>query len=582
MSENEKKKRLEYRRKRSKLLLIQAIIAIVIGVAIVISSVVYFRINSNFLVSYTEQSAIDYKVYLKPNNEYEEDYLGKDQSYIATLIDSVAIDFNYQIDLDSKWANYNGNYHIDAKLTIQDNSNRKAIFTHTYPLKTTTLFEHLGNNKLNIHETISVSYDEYNSFAKDFVKLYNLSNVSCYVDVAMHVESKGACAEFENTDFGSCSFSLNIPLTENTIDINMVSSNPAGKQSSISCENCVNKNTFRNLAIGLGGLEVIALLMIIIYAYATRNHDINYEIKIKRLVSAYKNYIQKILSEFCYDGYQVLKVETFTEMLDIRDTINSPILMSENLDKTCTKFLIPTDNGILYMHEIRVDDYDEIYNKAENDMLLEEQVKQEVIATVNESTATTEQAIPVEQPVAEQPMAEQPIVEETVVTAEETLEPVADSFKKDTGFDYSFISKLHLATDETRGYYKDIVSFAQSYGMKVVRSWGKERLLVGKKTYALMSFKGFKLAVAFALDPNEYADTKYKLQDVSHVRRYVSTPAQMKVTSNRKVVWVMELLEQMLKADGVSDMHLDVAVEDIVPKTREELLQEKLIKIEKK
>lgn len=35
--------------------------------------------------------------------------------------------------------------------------------------------------------------------------------------------------------------------------------------------------------------------------------------------------------------------------------------MEENADKTLTKFFIPTSTKILYVHEIKVDDYDKIY-----------------------------------------------------------------------------------------------------------------------------------------------------------------------------------------------------------------------------
>jgi chorismate mutase len=58
-------------------------------------------------------------------------------------------------------------------------------------------------------------------------------------------------------------------------------------------------------------------------------------------------------------------LSTFTEMLEIRDTIQSPILMDENEDKTCTHFLIPTNTNILYVYEIKIDDYDEIYSNGE-------------------------------------------------------------------------------------------------------------------------------------------------------------------------------------------------------------------------
>ena len=47
-------------------------------------------------------------------------------------------------------------------------------------------------------------------------------------------------------------------------------------------------------------------------------------------------------------------VDAFDEMLEIRDTIQAPILMFENEDKTCAKFMIPTDSKLLYLYEIKV------------------------------------------------------------------------------------------------------------------------------------------------------------------------------------------------------------------------------------
>ncbi len=538
MSENEKKRRLQYRRKRKNLLFLQSVIAIVLGLTIALFSIAYFRVNSNFYVNYSEKSAIDYKVYLKPNNEYDEDYLGQGQSYIASLINYVVIDFNYQIDLDSEWATFKSNYYLDAKLTIRDNTNKKAIFTHTYPLIDSTTYNAYGSNKLSISESVRINYDQYNDFASSFKTIYNLNDVSCYLDVAMHVKTAGTCAEFDAADFGNCLFSLNVPLTKRTIEINMLSSIPSNSQTSIICENCVNKECYKNVALIASGLEILVLLAMIIFTYATRNHDINYEIKIKRLVSAYKSYIQKILNEFCYDGYHILKVESFEQMLDIRDTINSPILMSENLDKTCTKFLIPTDNGILYMHEIRVDDYDEIY--ANLDLPQEVQVVE-----TSEIVATQDQK----------------------------------DFRSGVRYDYSFRAKLHLAKEETRHFYEDITSFVESYGLTINKSWSKERIQLGKKTYAIMSFKGLKLAVSFALNPQDYQGTKYKLVDVSNVKKFAQFPAQMKVTSDRKAIWVTELIKDMLKKDGVEDKKLGILAQKIKPKTKRKLIKEKLIKV---
>jgi len=48
-----------------------------------------------------ESSNLDYKVYLKENDFYDTPYLTKDMAYIASLIDTINIDFNYLFSIDT-------------------------------------------------------------------------------------------------------------------------------------------------------------------------------------------------------------------------------------------------------------------------------------------------------------------------------------------------------------------------------------------------------------------------------------------------------------------------------------------------
>ena len=75
----------------------------------------------------------------------------------------------------------------------------------------------------------------------------------------------------------------------------------------------------------------------------------------KRIVSNYTSYIQKVNNPVTLENYQVLNVDTFTEMLEIRDTLQMPILMFENDDRTNTQFFIVNDR-LLYLFEISVRD----------------------------------------------------------------------------------------------------------------------------------------------------------------------------------------------------------------------------------
>ena len=91
--------------------------------------------------------------------------------------------------------------------------------------------------------------------------------------------------------------------------------------------------------------------------------SISYAAKIRRILNSYGSFIQRMEGEFDCAGYQLIAIKTFSEMLGIRDTLQAPVLMTENRDETMTRFLIPTDTKLLYVFDVKVDNYDEIYSR---------------------------------------------------------------------------------------------------------------------------------------------------------------------------------------------------------------------------
>ena len=126
-----------------------------------------------------------------------------------------------------------------------------------------------------------------------------------------------------------------------------------------------DRDVFYTSGIVSSILGLILSLVLVVFIHITRNEDVNYVAKVRRILNSYSSFIQRIDGEFCSDGYQVVIIKTFNEMLGIRDTIQSPILMSENNDETMTRFLIPTNTKILYTYEIKVENFDAIYGIAE-------------------------------------------------------------------------------------------------------------------------------------------------------------------------------------------------------------------------
>ena len=169
--------------------------------------------------------------------------------------------------------------------------------------------------------------------------------------------------------------------------------------------------------------------------------------------------------------------------------------------------------------------------------------------------------------------------------AEPELSPFTEEAEIDSAYnfgvkyDYSFEARLALADDEVKGYYRSIVTFARSFGVKVARSWGRERIYLGRNLFALITFKGKKLALALAMDPAT-ADPKYHAIDMSHSKKFEKTPMLMRISSPRKVKFAVNLLTDLFGQAGITDSHASVTLDPIAHRTKEELLAADLIRIE--
>ncbi len=367
MSESEKKKRKLYRKNREKWIFTQSVIIAVVTVAVLISALVSYQLNKKYYIGYTESGSIDYDVYLKDNEFYDSPVIEKDQSYVASLIDKIITNFSYQIDMDTDDVNYRYSYSITSRLEIIDDTSKAAIYNPEYVLVNVQNKSQSSSSRLSINEIVVLNYDEYNDVANRFLETYSLSNTTSNIVLTLNVDVLSDCNAFSGSSVDTYSSELRIPLTTQTVNINMTSSVPDDEAKMIACTRGAGSEAFKTTAIVLGITDVLLVILLVAFIYLTRTEDITYTARVKKIVSQYKSYIQKIKNLFETRGYQVIMVDTFDEMLEIRDTIQAPILMHENEEKTCAKFMIPTDSKLLYLYEIKIEGYTEPEPEPEQD-----------------------------------------------------------------------------------------------------------------------------------------------------------------------------------------------------------------------
>ena len=128
-----------------------------------------------------------------------------------------------------------------------------------------------------------------------------------------------------------------------------------------------------------------------------------------------------------------------------------------------------------------------------------------------------------------------------------------DSKRYYVRYKYGFEAKLRASSDEVKKRYIEFVNELFTYhGIKLQSSFRGQRFYKGKKTLGQIVMRGKTLCVTFALDPSEYAETKYHGMDVSDKKRFAKTPMMYKLTSMRRVEYARYLIMQLAELNMIA------------------------------
>ena len=309
------------------------------------------------IVKYTEKSNLDYKVYLQPNEFYEQEYLGKDMLYVASLIDKIAVDFDYVFESEDK-ESIDFDYQIIGTVSINNSTGTKSYFKKSYILLDDKVVNMVNSDRQSIKETINVDYQYYNALANSFKNQYGVDAES-KLTIYMVIGKKNT----ENSNFildNIKTMNIEIPLSERSVDIRL------DYKEINETNNIVKKEriTFKDLLpIILSGIFVIISIIMMIKAM----NNISY-FRVKK--SEYDKYISKILKEYdrliaesstllSFEGKDIITITKFSELLDIHDNLQLPVMYYE-VTKHEKCYLYINHENTIYMLEINKDNLNNI------------------------------------------------------------------------------------------------------------------------------------------------------------------------------------------------------------------------------
>ena len=168
------------------------------------------------VIAYNEIGTLDYKVYLKENDFYQESYLEENMYYIASLIKNIDINLNYNFEVDTN-VDMSFNYDIIGKLVILEGQNKNKLYEREYVLKNVEVETKKNQKNNTIHDSLSIDYDYYNDLANKFKATYGIdaaSQLEIYININKEINKEKDINLNETKQM-----IMTIPLTQKTLDI---------------------------------------------------------------------------------------------------------------------------------------------------------------------------------------------------------------------------------------------------------------------------------------------------------------------------------------------------------------------------
>ena len=335
----------------------KVILSLILVILAVVTLEFGFYKKSDVSVKYTETSNLDYYVYLLENDFYPNDYLGKDQQYVASLIDYIDVHFNYYYNL-SEEADIKYTYRIVAETLIYEKGNKNnIIFRNNEDLLAAKELQ-VTNRNFNITEKIQLDYASYNDLVRTFKTEYNLL-VESELTLKLYIESNADIEKLDEDVIATNTMTLNMPLTEQTININMDYKAINNSQEYVGK---TTHNMFNYGCLVVGGiLAVIAFIQVILtvsFTMKRKKKKTSYEKLVSRILRDYDRLI--ITSRKVHDfnnDMPIIDVDLIEELVDASERIEKPIIFME-IQKNQKCWFIVQDQNQIYRYIVKAVDLD--------------------------------------------------------------------------------------------------------------------------------------------------------------------------------------------------------------------------------
>lgn len=320
------------------------VISFVLAIIFCYQAINYSDIDN---VSYSERSSVTYSVCLNDNDYYKGQCQSSGMQYISTLTKSIPVVFNYNINYSSA-VNYKLDYYILGKTIIYDRDDASKVLYRDDKLLSERKSVEGTDVIAKLNTKIDVEFKEKNDFVNGYKSKYALNSLASY-DVVLYVDDGKGPREVA---------SVSIPLSMQTFGISEETVANDDQLVSMEKAGLASINTVFGLVGGVFGIiGAVILVKLIKLIYVTIDGGSPYEKKLNQILAEYDRVIVMSKSEYKINpDKQFIKLDSFFELLDARDTLEKPIIY-ERVNSVKSYFYVEDDERI-YRYAMKESDFE--------------------------------------------------------------------------------------------------------------------------------------------------------------------------------------------------------------------------------
>ena len=307
--------------------------------------------KENVIMSYTQSGNFDYRVYLKPNEFINNEYLESDEAYILDLIDHIQISSLYNFNSTTK-TKVTGTDKLVARLKVYYKESTDKNENPEVMTKEDTLSEKVitfNDDKYNSVNTYDLYLDDYIQTLEEFQSRVKIS-VDGYLEIALVEDLSGSVGGASyNGDYET---TLTIPLSNSVVQIENPKTDDKTEDIYEGDLLKTNKTVMAYVVIAnIITFIIICLLLRKLFMFTNKNE---YDRTLNKILKDYDDIIVNTTTILEVNKYKLIEIEEFKEILNLSRELLLPIMNYEVIKGKETWFYVIKDD-ILYRYVVSLD-----------------------------------------------------------------------------------------------------------------------------------------------------------------------------------------------------------------------------------